>query len=83
MNVLLNVLLSCVAFYFIDRICLWLEERGWLYYRCRKPEGGVIGNALLELQSFLNPGTRNTIEMKQGIATFKKSDSDSARDILK
>lgn len=40
-------------------------------------------NALLELQSFLNPSTRNVIEMKQNIAKFKKSDSDAPSDVFK
>jgi hypothetical protein len=25
------------AFVSLDRLCLWLEDRGWLYYRRKKP----------------------------------------------
>jgi hypothetical protein len=29
--------------YGLHRLCLWLEMRGWLYYRNKKPEGVLPG----------------------------------------
>lgn len=66
MQLLGIILLFCVGLYILDRCCLWLEEKGLLYYRKRKPDrSGLIGNALLELQNIFNPSTQNVIEMKQ------------------
>ncbi len=60
-------LLAVLAFsglFLLDRLCLWLERKGWLYYRYKKPTSGA-GNALQELNAFLNPSTRHMIEAKQ------------------
>lgn len=38
-----------MAIYFFDIVCLWLEKKGWLYYRNKKAESGIIGKALLEM----------------------------------
>lgn len=66
MKLLGIILLSCLGLYILDRCCLWLEEKGYLYYRKRKSDrSGLIGNTLLELQNIFNPSTQNVIEMKQ------------------
>jgi hypothetical protein len=65
MNVLVTVVSTCIAFYLIDKIFLWLEEKGLLYYRNRKLEGGFASNALLELHTLLNPSTLHIIHAKK------------------
>lgn len=66
MKLLSIILVICLGLYILDRFCLWLEERGYLYYRKRKSDrSGLIGNTLLELQNIFNPSTQNVIEMKQ------------------
>ena len=74
MQILITVIEFCAAFYLFDKVCLWLEQKGWLYYRHSKPQKGIIGNALLELNSFLHPSVRHTIEMKQKQVVVKKSE---------
>jgi hypothetical protein len=44
-----------VAVWLIDRLFLYFEARGWLYWRKKKAAPGVGGNALLELHSILEP----------------------------
>ncbi len=72
-----------VILYVSDRFFLWLERKGWLYYRHKKAPGGVIGGALLQLQSFFIPSASNIIEMKQNQAQFKRSESDAPGDVKK
>ena len=48
----------------LDRMCLWLESRGWLYYRRVKPSSSSLGTALLELQSILEPSRQHVIEAR-------------------
>jgi hypothetical protein len=49
--------------FLVDRLGLWMERKGWLYYRYEKPKGGM-GNALQEFNAFLNPSARHTLELK-------------------
>ncbi|MDP8225034.1 MAG: hypothetical protein P9L99_16865 [Candidatus Lernaella stagnicola] len=43
------------AFWLIDRLLLYCEARGWLYYRKKTPAPGAVGSALMELHSILEP----------------------------
>jgi hypothetical protein len=83
MQILIAVIFICVTLYCIDQFCLWLERKGWLYYRHNKPRGGFIGNALLELQSFFIPSARYTIEVKQNQTVRKRSEEDVPDEINK
>jgi hypothetical protein len=76
MKTLLIFCSTILAIYFFDKVCLWLEEKGWLYYRNKKAESGIIGNALLELHALLNPGTRHVIEVKQNAVKQKRNETD-------
>lgn len=49
----------------LHKFCLFLERKGWLYYRHKSPSGGGIGNALQEFEAFLNPSSRQVIEVVQ------------------
>jgi len=75
MKILITMLGVCAALYFMDKLFLWLENKGWLYYRHRKAQKGIMGNALLELNSFLQPSARHTIEMKQKQVIVKQSEA--------
>jgi hypothetical protein len=47
--------------YVLDRLGLWLEARGWLYYRTKR--GSVpLGRAVLETQALLDPNKRHVLE---------------------
>ena len=48
----------------LDRVGLWMERRGWLYYRRVKPSSSSLGNAFLELQSILEPSKQHVIEVR-------------------
>ena len=48
----------------LHRLGLWLEKRGLLYYRDRKPERSAAG-CLIELQKHLEPSTKHVIELRQ------------------
>jgi hypothetical protein len=54
-----------VLLFGLDRLGLWLERHGWLYYRRRKPSRESVGNALMELQSFIAPQARDVIEARR------------------
>lgn len=45
-----------VALGLLDRLGLWMEARGWIYWRRRKPQGSILGSAVLELQKIFESG---------------------------
>lgn len=51
--------------YALHRLGLWMEARGWIYYRDKRASGGAMGSAFLELQSMLEPGARHVLEIRQ------------------
>jgi hypothetical protein len=48
----------------LDRLGLWLEDRGWLYYRRKKPRGGV-SNLASVLYDLYDPPVKHVIELKE------------------
>jgi hypothetical protein len=53
-----------VAIYALDRLGLWLEARGWIYYRTRR--GSVpLGRAVMETQALLDPSKRHVLEAQR------------------
>jgi hypothetical protein len=55
-------ILVVAGLYGIHRLALWAEERGWIYYRKKRGGSGTLGNALLELQTFLEPSKRHILD---------------------
>jgi hypothetical protein len=52
------------AAFLIDRILLWMERRGWIFYRTIRPDSRNVGPAFLEVQSLFEPGVRHVLEEK-------------------
>ena len=82
MNALWWVLLVVAAFLlvpalrFLDRLGLWLEDRGWLFYKKKKPSSSALGS-LVALQQFLEPGVQHVIR-----ANDERREEDEARERL-
>jgi hypothetical protein len=55
-------ILAVAGIYSIHRLALWAEERAWIYYRKKGGGSGTLGNALLELQTFLEPSKRHILD---------------------
>jgi hypothetical protein len=64
-HVLIGVLAisaGVTAIYGLHRLGLWLEGRGWLYYRDRRPRGGA--RSFVALQEILEPPTRHVFHIE-------------------
>ena len=48
----------------LDRVLLWTETRGWVYYRRTKARGGGSVYHMLELHSVFDPGIEQIQEIK-------------------
>jgi hypothetical protein len=58
------ILGTAAALYGLHRLALWLEDRGSLYYRHKKPESCPAA-MWVGLQQFVEPGVRHVREVRQ------------------
>lgn len=49
--------------YGLHCLALWAEKRGWIYYR-KSAGSATVGNALLELQTMVDPGMAHVLEVR-------------------
>ncbi len=54
------------ALFLLDRLFLWMESRGWLYYRRTKSRGGASLYHFLQIHKIYNPEIQEVIEVKYG-----------------
>ena len=52
------------AVYLLDRLGLWLEDRGWLYYRRKRPSSSPL-SMFVAMQRFMEPGFQHVREGNQ------------------
>jgi len=55
---------GAAALYGLHRLCLWLEERGWLYYWHKKP-GSSPASCLVAVQQALEPQTKHVLHLRE------------------
>ena len=54
-----------VAVFLFDRLGLWMEGQGWIYWRRSSGRSTRLGSAFLELHSMLEPSKRHVIEIRK------------------
>lgn len=57
-------LTAIAALYALHRLALWMERKGWIYYR-KQGDGSAAGNALMEIQSIFEPASRHGVEVRK------------------
>ena len=50
--------------YLFDRLLLWMEDRGWIFYRMSRPDSKNVGPAVLEIEALFQPSKRHVLEQK-------------------
>jgi hypothetical protein len=71
--------LALAAAFGLHRLALWMESRGWIYYR-RRGSSGSLGNAVLEVHAMLEPDRRHLVEVQQAEPT---ESAESAEPVLR
>lgn len=82
MNYFKVILLLLLGWFLIDQFFLWMEIKGWIYYRLNKPSGSGVGNALEEFNALLNPSVRRVIEVKEQEARPRDDQGDD-KDLMR
>jgi hypothetical protein len=67
---------SVVGLFFLDRVLLWAEARGWIYYRVNKPGRGASTYHLFEWNAAFDP----TMRQVQEEMVKEKKEEDEAGD---
>ena len=65
---MLFALFAIGVLFALDRLALWMEGRGWIYWRKRKPSdggGGGMSGLLTEFQQLVEPEVRHAIEARE------------------
>jgi hypothetical protein len=74
----LLVVVIAATLYGLDRLGLWLVDRGWLYYRRKKPDSSPAG-MWVAMQQFVEPGVRHVRDVQQG---HKQEDEEERKERL-
>jgi len=61
---LIKIGLIVLGVWLFHRLCLWMEKKGWIYYK-KNPSGGGMGNALQELNALMRPSVKHVQEAKK------------------
>ena len=65
--------LIAVGVFFVDRLLLWFESRGWIYYRRIKPKSGGSSSFILSgLNAVFHPQAQYVIKAKKESKVEKK-----------
>ena len=78
----LGLLAVGLALWLIHRGCLWLERKGLLFYRDRKPESSAA-SCMVALQQFIEPGVRKVVEVREEQEPGDPQSGDSHRPRLR
>ena len=65
---ILGLIGTAVLLYSLHRLGLWMDRKGWLYYRTSSSSGSgsaALGSALQSVQSIYEPQVRYELESRQ------------------
>ena len=76
MKAAMTVALVALAIWTLHRLALWAEGRGWVFYRHGPERRASIGNALLEVQSLVEPSVRHVIDVRRADVVEEDEDGE-------
>lgn len=65
MKVFIWVVVAVAAMFLLHRVALWMEGKGWIYYKHNQASSSALGNAFLEVQTLVDPGKRLVLEARR------------------
>jgi hypothetical protein len=72
--IVLSAVALVPALWLLDRLGLWLEDRGWLFYRRKKPSSSPL-SSLVSIQQIIEPGVRHVVR----VACERRVEDDDGR----
>lgn len=77
MALALWIAVLALALYGLHRMALWMESRGWIYYKKKHASAGTLGAAFLEIQAIAQPEKKYVLEMRQDQRAERDDEGDS------
>ncbi len=65
MAIVIKIFLALIIIFGLDRIGLWAEKKGYIYWRKKRSSSSGLGNALGALHAFYQPEVDHIIEIKE------------------
>ena len=65
-----------IALFLVDRLALWAEDRGWIYWRRKKAQTGAMSSILMELNIVTNPSAQHVVEAKESKKLEERDNGD-------
>jgi hypothetical protein len=62
---IIAAVLAVTVIFTFHRLLLWMERKGWIYYRKSSSHSGALGNAFMAVQSILDPEAGRAAEYQQ------------------
>ena len=69
---------AVAALFGLDRIGLWLQDRGWLYYRRKRTSSSPM-SSWVAMQQIIEPGVRHVVEVKHHQQSEKEREAGRER----
>ena len=73
LNIVVGSLVVAAVLFGLDRLCLWAERKGWIYYRNHSPSPSASRNAMLQVSAIMQPGARAQIAAIQEVVEESES----------
>jgi hypothetical protein len=65
-----------LALFLIDRVALWAEDRGWIYWRMKRAQSSAMSSILISLDVVTNPAAQHVVEAKQAKKLEERDNGD-------
>ena len=65
-----------LAIYGVNRITRWMYRRGWIHWKMRRGTSSALGNAVLGVQSILQPPMQDVLEVRQAEDSEERESGD-------
>jgi hypothetical protein len=75
LEIVLWILVGVAGLILLDQLFLWMERRGWVYYRKVKPKSSGLGDIFVGSDVF-NPGARHLQEARHEHVLEEEDDGD-------
>lgn len=76
MQVALWIPAMIVALIAIDRLGLWAESKGWIYWRRTKRRGSAMSAILSDLNAVTNPAAQHVTQAKEAKKLEERDNGD-------
>lgn len=64
-KLLAGLILIAGLIFVLNRFLLYMESRGWIYYRKKKPGSGALSSACIEIQQMLEPSKKYVVQVRK------------------